>query len=163
VPRASGIEAIALEQDFQCGRVPRLQNQISRGPIQLDIRADRGQSSVERQARQRGAQVFANLAADLRHVVHDALQTAEFSQPLGRRLGAAFFNARNVVDAVAHQGQIVDDLIGTHAEFLDDTGFIQRAAAHRVDQTNAWSHELGEVLVAGGYGDLDALRCRLDR
>ena len=43
-----------------------------------------------------------------------------------------------VVDLVAHQRQVIDDLVGAHAEFFDHRRIgIQPAAAHGVDQSDA--------------------------
>src|SRR3546814_2718410 len=80
------------------------------------------------------------------------------AEPFRGRLGAALLHADDVVDAVAHQRQQVDDLVGAHAELRHDRLVrIHAAAAHGVDQRHAAAiaraaHQLGEVLVAGGNG-----------
>ena len=44
----------------------------------------------------------------------------------------------DVVDGVAHQREVVDDLVRAHAELLDHAlGGVEPAAAHRVDQRDA--------------------------
>src|SRR3546814_8078481 len=42
------------------------------------------------------------------------------AEPFRGRLGAALLHADDVVDAVAHQRQQVDDLVGAHAELRHD-------------------------------------------
>src|SRR5690606_22421541 len=75
----------------------------------------------------------------------------------------------DVVDGVAHQRQQVDDARGRHAELGDDRLVaVQLAAAHGVDQLDAAAagerlHQLCEVLVACGDGDVAALARRLQR
>ena len=140
------------------------QRQRVRTAVQRHVRLDGDQLAIQRQARQRGAQVVADLALDLIGPVDDRGQRAVFAQPLGGGLGPAFLDAGHVVHRVAHQGEEVDDLLGAHAEFLDHgVDGVQTAAAHRVDQRHARPHQLGEILVTGGDGDLHALRRALQR
>jgi hypothetical protein len=90
-------------------------------------------------------------------MIHHALQGPELCQPLGGGLRTAFINPWNVIDAVAHQGQIVDDLIRADTKLLDHARLIERAAAHGVDQSDSGPDQLSEILVAGGHRDIDTL------
>ncbi|MCW0415058.1 hypothetical protein NB689_000812 [Xanthomonas sacchari] len=86
------------------------------------------------------------------------VQRAVLGQPLGRGLGPALLHARHVVDGVTHQCQQVDDLVRPHPELLHHRRIrIHAAAAHGVDQLHAGAHQLGEILVAGGDGDVQAV------
>ena len=80
---------------------------------------------------------------------------------LARALLADARHALDVVDAVAHERQHVDDLIGPHAELLDDAGRVEPGAlVARVVDADAVADELEEVLVAGDDRDVEALRAR---
>gem|GEM_PF-3946174 len=100
---------------------------------------------------QRGLQVFADLALDFRSVFHHTSQRTVSLQPLHRRFRAALLHARHVVHLVAHQREIIADLVGAHAEFFLNAFNIQRFTAHRVHQRYALVHQLRHVLIAGGH------------
>ncbi|KAG1317119.1 hypothetical protein G6F62_013078 [Rhizopus arrhizus] len=103
--------------------------------------------------------VLADLALHGRRGRHHPVQVLVLGQPLGGGLRPALLHARHVVDGVTHQRQQVDDLVGTHAELVHHCRVrIHAAAGHGVDQLDARTHQLGEVLVAGGDGHLQVLR-----
>ena len=157
-------EAVARVQHAQGIGIARSQDQRLGAAIERDVDPDRRQFPAQRQLLQRGTQVVADLALDPGRTGDHAVQRFVFGQPFGGRLGPAFGHARDVVDAVAHQRQHVDDLVGADAELVHHRRFaVHAAAAHRVDQGDAGPHELGEILVAGGNGDVDARLAALHR
>ncbi len=95
------------------------------------------------------AQVLAYLALDGIGVADHAVEVAVVLDPFRRRLRAALRHPGDVVDAVAHQAQIVDDALRWHAELVLDAGRIEHGAAHGIDQGDALIDELRHVLVAG--------------
>ena len=96
------------------------------------------------------AQVLAHLALDVAGVGHDPLQVTVFLEPLDGGLGAAAGDTGDVVDAVADQGQVVDDALRRYAKLGDDPLPVQALVAHGVDQGDMLVHQLRQVLVAGG-------------
>jgi len=64
-----------------------------------------------------------------------------------RRSSAHFLDAWNVVGAVAHQREIVDDLLGETSELGLDTGAVQYRVGHGVDEGDLAVNELRHVLV----------------
>jgi hypothetical protein len=72
-------------------------------------------------------------------------------------------DAGHVVDAVAHQREVVDDLVGAHAELRHHAGFVERVVAHRVEQRHLGAHQLCEILVARGDQHGHARRAGLAR
>ncbi len=131
------------------------QAQVARALFQRHVGADGDQLAVERQPRQRGAQVLADLALHGGRGGHHAVQVVVLGQPFGGGLGPALVHAGHVVHGIAHQRQVIDDLVGAHAELVHHRGIgIGTAAGHGVDQDHPRAHQLGEVLVAGGDGHL---------
>jgi hypothetical protein len=118
----------------------------------------RGRQPVERRA-----QVLADLAADLLGVGDDGGERAVLGQPLGGGLRADLVDAGHVVDAVADQGQEIDDLVGTHAELRQHAVGVEPLAAHGVHQRHLLVDQLRQVLVAGGDDGAHAVRLRLAR
>jgi hypothetical protein len=70
-------------------------------------------------------------------------------QPLRCRLRPDTGDARDVVDGVADEREIVGDLLGRNAELLLDARAIERRIIHRVDERDLPVDELRQVLVAG--------------
>ena len=124
--------------------------------VQIDIGFDGNQFIRERQARQRGLQVFSHFAFDFIGMRHHALQRIVAFQPFHRRFGAAFFHAGHVVDFIAHQRQIIDDLVGAHAEFVFHAFNIERFIFHGVNEGDAFAHQLRHVFIAGGNHHIPA-------
>ena len=165
-----GVEFLERLAEFVAGVEPaqrlgvaRAAGEVAGAERQRHVGADGDQLPVQRQPFQHRAQVVADLAADRRGVGDHAVQRAVLAQPLGGGLGAALVHPGHVVHAVAHQRQQVHHLVRAHAELLHHAGLVQHAAAHGVDQGDAGAHQLGEVLVAGGHRDLDALFLRRQR
>ena len=152
-----GGEAVAGVELARGRDVAAAQLEFARALVERHVGLDGHQVAVQRQAVERGAQVVADLALDLGGVGHHAIQAVVLGQPFGGGLGPALVDAGHVVDAVAHQGQQVDYLVGAHAELFHHPGFVGDAAGHGVGERDARAHQLGEVLVAGGNGDRDAV------
>ncbi len=76
--------------------------------------------------------------------------TADADQQADCGLLANAGHAGNVIDLVAHQSQVIDDVLRTDAEFLFHARHIQHAAGHGVDQGDVAVDQLRHVLVAGG-------------
>ena len=70
-------------------------------------------------------------------------------QQAGSRLGTNAWNARDVVGRIAHQRQVIDDLLRSDAKFLLYALNIHRATSHGIDQGNVPVDQLRHVLVAG--------------
>ena len=119
--------------------------------MQVHIGFNRYQVIRQRQLGQRGLQVFADLALDFRSVFHHTGQRAVGFQPFHRRFRAALLHARHVVHLVAHQREIIADLVGAHAEFFFHAFNVQRFATHRIHQRHALVYQLSHVLIAGGH------------
>lgn len=143
-------KAVAFVEGFQGGLVRRPGRQLRRGR-QLGKFAIHGdQFPAQGQKRQVVAQVLAHHPFDLVRVDDDFVQAAVLLQPFDRRLGAALGHSGNVVHRVPHQGQVIDDAVGGHAELGQYPGFVEDFLAHGIDQPHRGIDQLGQVLVAGG-------------
>ncbi len=87
------------------------------------------------------------LAFDLPRPGQQRVEIAVLVDELGGGLGADTGDARDVVDAVAHQRQHVADLLGPDAELLAHLGRAKHAVLHRVENHDAVTAELQQVLV----------------
>ena len=88
-------------------------------------------------------------AADFLDVGQDVVQRAVFFQQIAGRLGADQRHARHVVGRVAHQGLVIDDLIGPDAPFLPQAVAVHDLVLADVVELDAISDQLPAVLVAG--------------
>ena len=156
-----GVEFIAGIQIPQCRQIRIAHFQFGWLYLECNIGLDGCQLTRQRQLRQRRAQALADLAADLVGVRDDRVERTIFAQPLRGCLRAALFDPWNVVGGVADQREIIDDLIGTHTELCLDAAWIERGVGHGVDQGDVRTDQLRQILVAGGYHDVDAVRGRL--
>ncbi len=95
-----------------------------------------------------GAQALAHLALDFTLVLEQVVDCRVLVQPLGCGLRADLRHARDVVRGVAHQREVIDDLLRIDIELDLDAGAIERRAGHGVHQRDAVVHQLGHVLVA---------------
>ena len=125
--------------------------------VQIQIGFDGDELVRQRQLRQRGLQVFAYLTFDFTSVLNYTRQRAVLFQPFHRGFGAAFFHARHVINLIAHQREVVDNLIRMHAEFVFYPFDIQLLVAHGVHQRHLLAHQLRHVFIAGGNHHLPAL------
>ena len=66
-------------------------------------------------------------------------------------------NAGDIVDAVAHQGEHLADLLGRHAELLDHLVAADAPVVHRVEHVEARLDQLHQILVGADDGDVPAL------
>ena len=74
---------------------------------------------------------------------------AEPLDPLRRRLRANLGDSRDVVDAVPHEREVVDDPLRRHAVLGRHALPVEGRLAHRVDQRHVVADELRHVLVRG--------------
>src|SRR5581483_658709 len=107
------------------------------------------------------AQVLAGKAADFIGMGDYAFERAVLHDPFAGGLRPDLVHAGNVVDLVADQRQIVDDLLRRHAELGLHARDVELFVRHRIDPQRARIDELGEVLVAGRDDRAPALRPRL--
>ena len=85
------------------------------------------------------------------------VDVAIFLQPLGGGFWPDFRYAGNVVHGIAHQGQIVDNLLRFDAKLVFHAFYIQAGIGHGVFQDDLFSHQLRHILVAGRNNHLKAL------
>ena len=78
------------------------------------------------------------------------IKAAELIQPLGRGFRPHLGNARDVIDAIAGEGQQVNDLLRIHPKLFPHPGLIQGGVGHGVHQRHLAGDELGKVLIRGG-------------
>ncbi|MNZ48003.1 hypothetical protein D3C78_657360 [compost metagenome] len=71
-------------------------------------------------------------------------------QQTGSGLRTDTWNTRNVVGRIAHERQIIDDLLRSDAEFLLHALHVHAATGHGVDQGNVTIDQLRHILVARG-------------
>ena len=112
-------------------------------------------------------EVFAQLLLlDVRGRGQHRFEAAVLSHQPGRGLGTDPGHAGHIVRGVAHQPEEVDDLIGFDAEFLAHAigldEFVLVGGAAGIQQLNAGSHQLHEVLVPGDDRHLQLLRDRFE-
>ena len=103
-----------------------------------------------------GAEILPHHAADLVGVGDDAVEVAVLGQPLQCGLGPALGDSGNAIDAVADERQVVHDEPWRHAEFGLHPGRVEEFVAHGVVPAYGGTHQLGQVLVAGGDQRLHA-------
>ncbi len=155
-----GLEAIAAEKVSQPGAIfaaidQGIERRDVRGEVAIGL--DGQQLAALGQPVERIAQVLADHALDLAGAGDHVVERAVFAQPLDRCLRPHLGHARHVVHGVTDQRQVIDDLLGRHAELGLHAGRIERLIAHGIDQRDVVVHQLGEVLVAGRDHGADAL------
>ena len=137
--------------------IQRLEVQVVQAHIQRYIDLDRGQL-VGKEGHfsvffELGRQVFSTTNRQGRHNIELFVQvgqtTTDAHQQARGRLRANAWNARDVVRRVAHQREVIDDLLGRDAEFLFHPLNVHHAAGHGVDQGDVGIDQLRHVLVAG--------------
>ena len=146
---------VQLDQFFA---VRRLEVQVFQADIQRHIDLDRRQLIGQKRHFpvffEFGRQVFGATDGQGRHDIELFVQidqtTAYTHQQAGRSLRTNARYAWNVVGRIAHQREVVDDLLGRNAEFLFDAFDVHHAAGHGVDQGDMAIDQLGHVLVTGG-------------
>ncbi len=109
------------------------------------------------------AQALAHLPFDLSGLLQERGEGPVRRDPLlGGDLAHAG-NSRHVVDAVAHQGEHVDDLRRLDAEELLDAGVVHERLFAGVEDAHAGPHQLQHVLVGGDDHHVEAPLRALDR
>jgi len=139
------------------GAVGFTEAQAVESHAQFHIATNGGQFARQRQDALVFAQAFANFSRHFCRLGQQFVQRAVLPQPLGGGFGTDLRDAWNVIRGVAHQSQIVDDLLGPDVELRLDARAVHDAAAHGVDKRDAIVDELRHVLVAGGDADLQSL------
>ena len=114
-----------------------------------NIAPDRGELARECDDIHAGAQVVTGFAGDFGRTSQQCVQSAVGIEPLCGRLRAYLIDSWNVVGAVAHQGQVVDDLFRIDVEFCLDPRPVQHRVVHGVDQGDALIDQLRHVFIAG--------------
>ena len=94
-------------------------------------------------------EAFADLTLDVVGVFDDVVGTRILVEPLRRRLRADTRHPRDVIGAVADQGQVIDDLLGINVELLLDAVAIEDLSGHRVDERHVVADQLRHVFVDG--------------
>ena len=157
------LEAEALEQRGEPLAVALARREIGDLERQRHVVLHRDELARLAQPVARLPQVVADDAGDLVGVREHALERAVLRDPLRRGLGADLLDARNVVDRVADEREVVDDLLRRDAELRLHRRLVERLVRHRVDQRDVRIDELREVLVAGRHDGADAGARRLLR
>ena len=148
-------ELVALVDRTQRVLAHRVDRQLVEGDGQLAIGLHRQQAPPLRQPVESLAQVLADDTRDLGRVRDDVVERAVLREPFDRGLRPDLVDAGHVVDRIADQRQVVEELVGAHAELGEHTRLVQRLVGHRVDAGDAGHDELRHVLVAGGDQRLD--------
>ncbi len=154
-----GAETVAFVQFGQGGVVAIARRQVVDAVDvagQVAVALHRQQLARQREIGDGFAQVVARHALDAFGAFDQLVDRAELGDPFGGRLGADLGHARNVVDGIAHQHQVVDDAVRRHAELVEHAGLVQHLAAHGVDQGDVAVDQLRQVLVAGGHHRMHA-------
>ena len=157
------LETELLVEGFQRGAVFRAsgegieRRQASHMVGQIAVCLDAEQFTPLGQPVQRLAEVFTSGALDVVGMRHHAVERAVFQQPFHGRLRAHFLHAGHVVHRVAHQGLVVHHQARRHTKFGLHTSQVTPLAVHRVDHGDVRVHQLAQVLVATGDGDVHAL------
>ena len=131
--------------------------QIVNANVEIDVGSDRRKFLRESQRVEVVAQAFADLALDLVTVLDNAVSAVVLVEPLGRSFRSYLGHARNIVRAVAHQREVVDDLLGKDVELIFDGIAIHAGIGHRVDEHYLVRDQLRQVLVARRHQHLQAL------
>ena len=147
-------KAIALEERAQHPGVdlPQGQRRQLAAP-EVDVVAQRG----ELPGQAGGVGLLAQGCAGPRRahlvgVFEQGIEGAPIADQLGGALGADAAHAGDVVARVAHQGAQIEDLAGRHAEALGHRGGVVAALLHRIQEDDAFVHQLHQVLVGGEDG-----------
>ena len=90
-------------------------------------------------------------------MLNEVVQVVVALQPFDRGFRTAFVYTRNVVDLVAHQRQVINDLLRGNTKLFHHPIPVHGGFCHGVDEGNVVADQLGHVLVAGGHHHIDAL------
>ena len=134
----------------KCRNIGLAARQLVQRDRQIDVAADCGQITRQFELVDVVAQALAHFALDLVGACDEAVDAVVGAEPFGGRLGADLGHARDVVRGVAHQAQVVHDLVRPYAKLLRDHRVVKRLAAHGVHQGHVLADKLRHVLVAGG-------------
>jgi hypothetical protein len=144
-----GLEAEALDKPAQLCAVAVAVGEFVQRDRERHVALHLDQLAALWQPVERPPQVFADDAADLGVVFHDAFERAVLLDPARRGFRPDLVDSRDVVDRIPGEREIVDDSLGRDAELRFDALRIERLVRHRVDERHALVDELREILVAG--------------
>ncbi len=150
-------ELEALEKLAQGLAFGRLAHEIAGGDAEGKIVLEGDELLRARQPFGGLAKVLAEFSWDVLCVRDEVFEGAVGLEPFRGGLLAAFFDALDVVDLVADEGEEIGYLARLDSEFGLHPGLVELGAAHRVHQPDTGADELREILVAGRDHDLDAL------
>ncbi len=133
--------------------------------VQVRIGANRHQGAGRRQPIQGLSKIFSHHPADLPRMRKHAIERAVLAEPAYRGLRSDLFDARNIVDAVADQRQVIDDAFRRNAKARYHPVPIEApsrsaVAAHGVEQLHLIVDQLGQVLVGRDDHDPQAFAPR---
>ena len=151
-----GAELVFLEQLKQLPVILFPKLQVFQAKIQFHVGADGRQFTAQGQGLRCVPQVFTDLAFDIVGVFDDVVQVVVALKPFDRGLRSALVDAGDVVHLIAHQGQVIDNLLRSNAEFLHHAVPVHPGLGHGVNQRNVIADQLRHVLVAGGDHHIDA-------
>jgi len=155
-----GRERVELEPDEQVLQAPVIGlGAAERRGVEIDRKVDRDLHELTRQLRVFPVrpQALADLPFDLVGALEERREAPVLSDPLLRRDRADTRYARNVVDAVAHQGEHIGHLPGRNAEERRDAGVVEEDLLAGVEHADAVAgDELQHVLVGGHDDDVVA-------
>ena len=132
-----------------------------RGEIAIGLHRD--QHFCLRQPVECGAQILADRAADSGSVGDNTVERLVLSQPFDGSFRTNLGDTGNVIDRIADQRQIIDDALGRHTEFGDDTCTIELLVTHRIDQHHIVVDQLRKVFITSRNDGLHSVRNRLHR
>jgi hypothetical protein len=162
VPAAVGVRALEPRAKFEPLVQPAQRLRVGRASLQhLELRhlsrqvcigQDRDQRARRGQPADGLAQVLARGAVDLLGVLQQVVERAILGEPARGRFRPHLLDARNVIDAVTDQHQIVDDPFRRNSETGDHARTIEAprrtsVPAHRVQQFDLIADQLRQVLV----------------
>src|SRR6185437_2895864 len=128
-PTQEGTQLVAGIKLAQAWRIRLRRHELLQGDGQLQIAVDGRQLACQLESLEPGAQVLTDLAAHLIHVPDEIVERPVLVEQLRRRLRAHLVDAGDVVGAVAHQREIVDDLLREDIELRLDPDAIEHGVA----------------------------------
>ena len=133
--------------------------QFIKGDLEFHIAFDGGQLFRQRQLLDVFAERFTDFAFDFIGVIDQVFECFVLSQPFRCGFRADFRHTGDIVRGVAHQRQIINDLIRTHTKFFTHSRNIgnRRFFVHGVNQRHVFIDQLRHVFIARGNKGLLAL------
>ncbi len=159
VPEWTHTDAEALAQGGETWDVRRSGGEILRPGRQRHIAAQPDEFAVALEPIAFGHHEIGEPRAKLRGPRDERLEAPVPRQPAGGGLGADPAQARDVVGAVADQGEIVDDLCRIDTVAGPDLRRADTLVAHRIEERDSVVDQLRQILVVGDDEDVAAPAC----